>query len=50
MRWFYKGFKNKLGKFVYKLIFKNKIPKEKFLNLKKWYKNDNFECEMIYYM
>ena len=33
----FKGFKNKLGKFVYKLFFKkkNKIPKEKFLNLEK---------------
>ena len=31
----FNGFKKKLGKFVYKLVFKNKIAKEKFLNLGK---------------
>ena len=43
----FKGFKNKLGKFVYKLVFKNEITIEKFLNLEKWYRNDNFEYGII---
>jgi hypothetical protein len=47
---FFKGFKNKLGKFCINLFLKDKIPKEKFLNLEKWYQNDNFEYRMIYYM
>ena len=46
----FKGFKNKLEKFVYKLVFKNEISKENFLNLENWYQNDNFEYGMIYYM
>ena len=43
-------FKNNLGKFCINLFLKNKIPKEKLLNLEKWYNNDNFEYGMIYYM
>ena len=39
----FKEFVSKLGKFVYKLILKNKIAKEKFLNLEKGHQNDNFE-------
>ena len=50
MSYGFKGFKNKLGKFVYKLVFKNEILREKFLNLEKWYQNDNFKYRIIYYM